>query len=148
MFFQMKRHNYYMRKWLYVLIEEKGQLSYKWLYVLPKEKGLIIYKKRAICFTREKKTIIYEKNGRIFYQRKRDNYYIQKGLYVLLHNIAYCHVISEWRSHSWHYFLIQNSSKCKPTKIHQINFKCMVCNKNNTHFQSIYGEEVVFGRDI
>ncbi len=41
------------------------------------------------------------------------------------------HVISEWRSHSWHYFIVQNSSKCKPTQIHQINIKCTVCNKNN-----------------
>ncbi len=45
------------------------------------------------------------------------------------HVVSY--VISEWRSHSWHYFLVQNSSKCKPTKIHQINIKGIECDKNN-----------------
>ncbi len=41
--------------------------------------------------------------------------------FLLLHTMACfyvisCYVISEWRSHSWHYFLLQNSSKCKHTK--------------------------------
>ncbi len=39
--------------------------------------------------------------------------------------------VSEWRSYSWHYFLVQNSSKCKHMKIHQITIKCIVCNKTN-----------------
>ncbi len=43
-----------------------------------------------------------------------------------------CYVISEWRSHNWHYVLVQNDSKCKHTKIHQIDMKCIVCNKNKS----------------
>ncbi len=56
----------------------------------------------------------------------------------------FVYVISEWRSHSWHYFLIQNSSKFKHTKKHQINIKCIVCNKNNNKlvFNPICGEHI------
>ncbi len=38
-------------------------------------------------------------------------YYILKAFYMIS-----CYVSPEWRSHSWDYFLVQNSSKCKPTK--------------------------------
>ncbi len=41
-------------------------------------------------------------------------------------------VFPKWRSHSWHYFLEQNSSsKYKPQNIYQIKIKCIVCNTNN-----------------
>ncbi len=36
--------------------------------------------------------------------------------YIGLFYVISCYVISEWRSHSWHNFLEQNSSKCEPTK--------------------------------
>ncbi len=53
--------------------------------------------------------------------------------------------------HSWHYFLIQNNSKCRPTKIHQINIKCIVCNKNNNKLVfnlSVENTFTVFDGDI
>ncbi len=52
-------------------------------------------------------------------------YYILWLIYVVS-----CYVISEWRSHSSHYFLVHNSSKCKPTK-HPNQHRIIVCNKNN-----------------
>ncbi len=51
--------------------------------------------------------------------------------YYSLFCMIYCYVISEWTSHSWHNLLVQNSSKCKPTKIYQIYIKCIEWNKKN-----------------
>ncbi len=61
-----------------------------------------------------------------------------------------CYVISEWISHGWHYFPVQNSSICYPTKNHQINIKCIVCNKNkNKHLfnMSVGNTFIDFVRD-
>ncbi len=66
--------------------------------------------------------------------------------YYGLFNVISCYVISEWRSHSWHYFLVQNNSKYKPTKM-----KCMVWNKSNNKFvfnPSVENTFIGFGRDI
>ncbi len=57
-----------------------------------------------------------------------------------------CYMISEWRSHSWHYFLVQNSSKCKPTKIHQINIKCIKITLYMFNM-SVENTFIIFGRD-
>ncbi len=53
----------------------------------------------------------------------REGYFqcLQHLSQVVLHTMACvymisCYVITEWRSHSWHYFLVENSSECKPTK--------------------------------
>ncbi len=79
-----------------------------------------------------------------------------RTLFILIHTMAHfyvisCYVISEWRSHCWHYFLVQNISKCKYTKIHQINIKCILCNTNNNKLMfnpSVENTFIVFGRDI
>ncbi len=65
--------------------------------------------------------------------------------------VIFCYVISESRSHSRHYFLLQNSSKCKPTKIHQMYIICIVGNKNNNKLVfnlSVENTFIILGRDI
>ncbi len=78
------------------------------------------------------------------------------SLVVLLHTMGSFYliswnVISEWRSHSLHCFIIENSSKCKPIKIHHINIRCIVCNKvNNKRVFNLSVENtfIAFSRDI
>ncbi len=50
-------------------------------------------------------------------------------------------MISEWRSHRWHYFLVQNSSNCKPTKNRSNLHQIIVYNKF-VFIQSVCGEHI------
>ncbi len=69
----------------------------------------------------------------------------------LLHTMACFMWSPAMRSHSWYCVVVQNSCKCKPTKVNQINIKCIVCHTNNNKLvfnRSVENTFIVVGKDI